>query len=93
MIVDVRDQTSFKKFRIPGSVNISLPFLKVASHLKGKNVLLISEGHRYADAEEAIPRLEALGVHNVKIFDGGFVVIHGSVLEMKIVNSGVHTQQ
>ncbi len=70
VIVDVRDSAQFKKFRIPGSVNISLFAIKTKTFLMSRPLVLVNEGHSYRQlADESEKLLEAGFI--VSILDGG----------------------
>jgi len=47
VLVDVRDNESFQKIRIPGSINMSLFAVKTKTFLKTKQIVLVNEGYGY----------------------------------------------
>jgi len=70
-IVDIRAEKAYKALRIPGSLRIQTSFLKAAGILKGKNALLVNEGHNFLELENLLPRLAEAGALQFKILDGG----------------------
>lgn len=70
LFVDVRNPQEFKKFHIPGSMNIPLFALKTKVHLKSKPLVLINEGRSYKDLIAEGATLSR-GGFTVSILDGG----------------------
>ena len=69
-LVDVRNQSDFNKFKIPGSINIPLSFIKTKAFLKSHPVVLIHEGHTYTEIEKEADALNQ-GGFDIKILEGG----------------------
>ncbi len=69
-LVDVRNDTEFAKFKIPGAINIPLAFIKSKPFLKTHPVVLINEGFVYTEMEKEAVALNQSGF-NVKILEGG----------------------
>ena len=70
VLVDVRDSESFNQFRIPGSINIPLFAVKTKSFFKGRQVVLVNEGHGYSPLEQECEILRSLQF-NAWILNGG----------------------
>ncbi len=70
-LVDIRHQTQFAKFKIPGSMNIPLSFIKTKSFLKTKPVVLIHKGFGYTEITKEALNLNQNGF-DIKILQGGF---------------------
>ncbi|MFH0787575.1 MAG: rhodanese-like domain-containing protein [Pseudomonadota bacterium] len=70
LLVDVRNSQEFKKFHIPGSLNIPLFALKTKAPLKSKPLVLINEGRSYKDLIAEGATLSQAGF-TVSILDGG----------------------
>ena len=51
VLVDVRGRKEFNRFRIPGSINIPLHFIKTKTFLRTKSLVLVNEGYCYACKE------------------------------------------
>ena len=61
LLVDVREARAFEQFRIPGSINIPLHFVKTKPFLKKKTFLLVNEGSRYGLLAEECRKLSDAG--------------------------------
>jgi rhodanese-related sulfurtransferase len=70
VLVDVRPKSEFEKVRIPGSINVDLSAVKSKAFLKGKPVVLISEGYHYGPLEGETRVLRDSGF-TASILDGG----------------------
>ncbi len=70
LLVDVRNSQEFKKFHIPGSMNIPLFALKTKGSLKSKPLVLINEGRSYKDLIAEGSTLSRAGF-TVSILEGG----------------------
>jgi rhodanese-related sulfurtransferase len=70
VLVDVRKESDFEKFRIPGSIHIPLFAVKTKPFLNPRPMVLINEGHSYNQLEQACMRLRELGFR-AWILDGG----------------------
>ncbi|MCP4671588.1 MAG: hypothetical protein GY857_09800 [Desulfobacula sp.] len=69
-LVDIRHKTQFSKFKIPGSINIPLFFIKTRQFLKTKPIALIYKGFGYYEIENEIKNLNKKGF-DIKILQGG----------------------
>ena len=69
-LVDIRHEKEFNRFKIPGSINVPLPFIKAKSFLKSRPVVLI---HRSIGYSKIIPRVHELNSNGfqIKILRGG----------------------
>ncbi len=69
-LVDIRHEKEFSTFKIPGSINVPLPFIKAKSFLKSRPVVLI---HRSIAYSRIIPRVHELNRKGfqIKILRGG----------------------
>jgi rhodanese-related sulfurtransferase len=70
-IVDVRDKGSFEIFRIPGSLNVALPFVRAHPELKSSRVLLVGEGYDAGALTRALAQLAGEGFSTVYALRGG----------------------
>lgn len=70
VLIDVRNNSEFRKFRIPGSINIPLFAIKTKSFLKSKPLVLINEGYSYSQLEQECMVLRNFGF-KASILDGG----------------------
>ncbi|MFV1951067.1 MAG: rhodanese-like domain-containing protein [Nitrospinota bacterium] len=71
ILIDIRNRKEFEKFRIPGSINISLFAIKTKAFLKAKPLVLINEGYSYSQLEQECKRLRDSGFTSVLILNGG----------------------
>lgn len=71
ILIDVRPESAFKKFRIPGSINIPLFAIKTKTFLKSKSLVLINEGYHFNQMQQECKELEKAGF-NVRFLYGGF---------------------
>jgi len=92
LLVDVRAKEQFESFRIPGSINIPLHFIKTRSFLKGRPVVLVNEGYRSGHLEARAAELKQEGFQ-LLILSGGLPAwnrsggeITGNLFEAKQVN-------
>jgi rhodanese-related sulfurtransferase len=93
VIVDVREMDDFRRFKIPGSINIPAFALSKKPFLKSKTLVLVNEGFNYSKLEQACQRLRKSGFHNVSILIGGLshwrekgLPIEGDVFAQKSLN-------
>jgi rhodanese-related sulfurtransferase len=70
ILIDVRDGKEFERFRIPGSLNISLFAIKTKTFLKGRSLVLMNEGHGHKQLEGECEVLAKSGF-TVSILNGG----------------------
>jgi rhodanese-related sulfurtransferase len=61
LLIDVRSPEAFGRFRIPGSINIPLHFVKTKPFLKKKPFILLDEGFRYGLLAEECRKLADAG--------------------------------
>jgi len=92
LLVDVRPEAEFEKFRIPGSVNIALYALQTKSFLRSKTVVLVNEGYHRSPLEFTCKWLRDKGF-SVRVLNGGLSgwreaggVIDGDAFAVKEVN-------
>ncbi len=71
VLVDVRDESYFESFRIPGSINIPLFALRTKTFLKRKQLILINKGFMYGPLEQECRNLKDSGFTRVSILKGG----------------------
>jgi rhodanese-related sulfurtransferase len=69
-LVDIRHKAQFNKFKIPGSINLSLSFIKTKQFLKTKPIALIYKGFGYYEIEKEVKNLNKKGF-DIKILQGG----------------------
>lgn len=70
IIIDIRQNKEFDKFRIPGSLNIPLFAIKTKHFLKSKSLILVNEGYGYGQLEQACEDLAKSGF-SVRYLYGG----------------------
>lgn len=70
VIVDIRDRAEFNRFRIPGSINVPLHFIKTKLFFKTKSLVLVDEGYAYSQLEKECHNLKKVGF-TVAILNGG----------------------
>lgn len=70
VLVDVRDQESFRKVGIPGALNIPLHFIKAKQRLKKSSLILVGEGYGYRKALTTCMALQGSGF-NARVLFGG----------------------
>ncbi len=70
ILIDVRESKEFKKFSIPGSINIPLFAIKTKAFLKNKPLALVNEGYNSAKLEQECKRLRDFGFE-IWIMTGG----------------------
>lgn len=75
ILVDVRRKLDFQKIRIPGSINIKLPFIKTKQYLKGMKVILLDSGY---DSARLLFRANILNENgfDVSVLAGGMAAWH-----------------
>lgn len=71
VLIDVRSRGEFEKFRIPGSINISLFAIKTKAFVKSRPLVLINKGYHYGPLEKQCKRLRDSGFVSVRILNGG----------------------
>ena len=93
ILIDVRNTSEFKKFRISGSMNIPIFAIKTKTFLKAKQVILFNEGYRHSQLEKECVRLRDIGFSNVSIMFGGLQCwrkkggpIEGDIFSQKELN-------
>jgi rhodanese-related sulfurtransferase len=71
LIVDTRRESDFAQYRIPGSLNIQLSFVKTKAFLKDRAFALVNEGRSTAALENACRELRAAGFKRAGVLQGG----------------------
>jgi rhodanese-related sulfurtransferase len=71
VLVDVRLPAVYQQYRIPGSLNIPLSFVRTKKFLANKSVVLINQGFQRISLNSEISRLESAGFSDVAILAGG----------------------
>jgi rhodanese-related sulfurtransferase len=61
LLIDVRSPEAFGRFRIPGSINIPMHFVKTKPFIKKKPFILLDEGFRYGTLTEGCGTLVDAG--------------------------------
>ncbi len=92
-LIDLRDSKAFQRYRISGSLNISVHTLKTKSFLKSKHLILFNEGHSYLRLEKLCTTLPEAGFRNVSLLEGGLNqwqkqigVLQGELLAQRALN-------
>jgi rhodanese-related sulfurtransferase len=70
VLIDVRKERDFERFRIPGSINIPLFAVKAKPFLKNRELVLIDVGHNHSSLEKECGHLNELGFF-ARLLDGG----------------------
>jgi rhodanese-related sulfurtransferase len=71
LLIDVRGSEEFKRFRIRGSLNIPLDFIKTKAFLKNRKTVLVDEAYRHNHMEAQCRNLRAGGFTPFILY-GGF---------------------
>jgi rhodanese-related sulfurtransferase len=71
LLLDTRDRKAYEKFRIPGSMSIPLYAFKTKAFLRGKPLILVSEGYPNLALEQACKDARAEGFTTASILNGG----------------------
>ena len=71
LLIDVRNADAFEQYRIPGSLNAPLPFVKTKAFLKTRAFALVNEGRQTAELEAACQALRGEGFANATVLQGG----------------------
>lgn len=71
-LVDIRPAKEFAQFKIPGSINLPLSFIKTKRFLKTRPVILIHKGYEYRELHREAKTLNQKG-YAVKILAGGLM--------------------
>ncbi len=69
-LVDIRHEKEFNTFKIPGSINIPLSFIKTKSFLKSNPIILVHKSIAYSELSGQVKDLQKKGF-NIKIMQGG----------------------
>ncbi len=69
-LVDIRQPEDFEVFRIPGAMNIPLFAVKTKPFLRSAPVVLLDEGHRPQQSQQACERLRQAGIDAWFLFGG-----------------------
>jgi rhodanese-related sulfurtransferase len=75
ILVDIRKPGEFERISIPGSINISLHFIKSKAFLKLKSLVLVNTGYPNSQLEKECKRLRNNGF-KVSILTGGIISWH-----------------
>lgn len=70
LLVDVRSPVEFKRYRIPGSINIPFHFVKTKTHLKQRKIILVNRGFSTRYLVDGANTLNQMGF-DAKILQGG----------------------
>jgi rhodanese-related sulfurtransferase len=70
MLVDVRKKSGFEQFRIPGSLNIPLFAVKTKTFLRNTPLILVDEGYRPRQLEEACEQFTQAGFEARFLYGG-----------------------
>lgn len=70
VLVDVRGSGEFEQFRIPGSINVPLHFVKTKPFLKVRPFLLVDEGYRYELLADECRKLAGAGFPCLVLYGG-----------------------
>lgn len=73
IIIDVRDVDTFRKYHIPGSVNVRPHTIRIQTHLKDKPLLLINEGRTATGLLTLCRQLRKSGFSSVNVLQGGLL--------------------
>jgi rhodanese-related sulfurtransferase len=71
LMVDTRHESAFEQYRIPGSFNIPLSFVKTKAFLKERAFVLVNEGRSTSVLEDACRELRAAGFKRAAVLRGG----------------------
>lgn len=71
-LVDIRHEAEFNKFKIPGSINIPLAFIKTKPFLKQKPIVIVHKGFGYEEMIKETRTLKENGF-DIKILEGGLL--------------------
>jgi rhodanese-related sulfurtransferase len=71
LVVDTRTESEFERYRIPGSMNIPLAFVKTKQFLRGRAFVLTNEGQTSAELEETCEALREAGFKQAAVLRGG----------------------
>lgn len=76
--VDTRSAEEFRRFHIPGSLNLQVRELKTKSYLHDHKILLVGEGYRRLELRDACATLRTAGFDFVRFLDGGLTAWVGA---------------
>lgn len=71
LAVDTRTEPEFERYRIPGSLNIPLAFVKTKPFLRERAFALVNDGQSTAALERACEALHAAGFKHAAVLRGG----------------------
>lgn len=74
-LVDVRDEKAYAEFKIPGSINLPLAFIRTRSFLKTKPVVLVDAGFPDSRILADVEKLNQNGFE-IRIMKGGLLAWH-----------------
>ena len=71
LLVDVRHARAYEQYRVAGSLNVPLAFVKTKSFLKSQAFALVNEGRESAQLEAMCEDLRAQGFGRATVLHGG----------------------
>jgi rhodanese-related sulfurtransferase len=71
LFVDVRAPDAFARYRIPGSLNLPLSFVKTKAFLKQRSFALVNEGRQSGELEATCNELRAASFKGAFVLQGG----------------------
>lgn len=71
VLIDIRRPERFAQRRVAGSLNITGHQIKTKAFLRGKWLLLLSDGYAFRELERTVGDLQAEGFADVAIVEGG----------------------
>jgi rhodanese-related sulfurtransferase len=71
LLVDVRTARSYERYRVAGSLNIPIAFVKTKSFLKPQAFALVNEGRESSELEAMCQELRAQGFSRAVVLQGG----------------------
>ena len=76
LLIDVRRENEFEKFRIPDALNLAPFSIKTKSYLKDKHIVLVNEGRYLTQLESVCEELKTKGFQKVNVLSGGIYGWH-----------------
>jgi rhodanese-related sulfurtransferase len=78
LVVDTRRPDDFERYRIPGSMNIGLPFVKTKAFLRDRAFALVDTGRASGTLEDSCRQLRAAGFKQAAVLRGGLIGWRGA---------------
>jgi rhodanese-related sulfurtransferase len=78
LVVDTRRPDDFERYRIPGSLNIALPFVKTKAFLRDRAFVLVDAGRASGTLEDSCRQLRAAGFKQAAVLRGGLIGWRGA---------------